>query len=150
MDYVVTATYTVNTPETLNDAHGIPMDVVVDEVVAILQVLSLADAVGGNQHIYLVRDVRIDGCLFLRYGREQSQHLVEVQLLTLGQPQGTASLHITRDQSGVQTVPFLYGLCQAVVQILCGVREGGEDDNLLVIAVYRVGKLTTNVGYKLL
>ena len=32
----VTATDTVNTPETLDDACGIPMNVIIDEVVAIL------------------------------------------------------------------------------------------------------------------
>ena len=43
----------VDPPETLDDADRIPVDVVVDEVVAVLKVLPLADAVGGDEEVYL-------------------------------------------------------------------------------------------------
>ena len=45
LDDAVLAADTVDAPETLYDAHWVPMDVVIDEVIAVLQVLSLADAV---------------------------------------------------------------------------------------------------------
>ena len=51
MDDTILAADTVDTSETLDDAYGVPMDVVIDEVIAVLQILSLADAVGGYQHI---------------------------------------------------------------------------------------------------
>ncbi len=65
LNHLVARADAVDTPETLNDAHGIPMDVVIDETVTILQVLSLADAVGSDKHVYLLPDVRINGRLLL-------------------------------------------------------------------------------------
>ena len=44
----VDAADTVDTPEALDDADGIPVDVVIDEVVAVLKILTLADAIRGN------------------------------------------------------------------------------------------------------
>ena len=39
----------INTPETLDDPDGIPMDVVVDEIVAVLKVLTFGNAISGNE-----------------------------------------------------------------------------------------------------
>ena len=49
----VEASDTVDSPETLDDTNRVPVDVVVDEVVAILKVLALGDAVGGDQDVDL-------------------------------------------------------------------------------------------------
>ena len=38
--YIVLATYTVYTSEALDDAHGVPVNVVIDQVVTILEVLT--------------------------------------------------------------------------------------------------------------
>ena len=56
----VHAADTVNAAEALNDADGIPVDVVIDEVIAVLEVLALGDAVGGDEQVNLLR---------LRHGR---------------------------------------------------------------------------------
>ena len=45
---------TVNSPEPLNDADRVPVDVIVDEIVAVLQVLAFGNTVGGNQNIKLI------------------------------------------------------------------------------------------------
>ena len=49
LDLRVFTAKTVNTAKTLNDTYRIPVNVVVDERIAILQVLPLTDAVGGYQ-----------------------------------------------------------------------------------------------------
>lgn len=41
----------VDPSEPLNDAHRVPVDVIVDAVVAVLEVLAFGDAVGGNQNV---------------------------------------------------------------------------------------------------
>ena len=51
LDALVGRADTVNAAEALDDAHRIPMDVVVDQPVAVLKVLTLGDAVGGNEQI---------------------------------------------------------------------------------------------------
>ena len=51
---VVLAADTVNSPETLNDAHRIPVNVVVNEVVTVLQVLTFGDTVSRNQNVKLI------------------------------------------------------------------------------------------------
>jgi hypothetical protein len=43
----------VNAAEALDDADGIPVDVVVDEGFAVLQILTLTDAIGGDEEIDL-------------------------------------------------------------------------------------------------
>ena len=54
LDMVVSAADTVNSPEPLDNADRVPMNVVVDEIVAILQVLTFGNTVGRNQNIKLV------------------------------------------------------------------------------------------------
>ena len=47
----------VDPAEALNDADRVPVDVVVDQVVAVLKVLAFGDAVGANQEVDLGRFV---------------------------------------------------------------------------------------------
>ena len=49
--YGVAAADAVNAPETLDDADGVPVDVVVDHGIAVLQVLALGYAVGGDEQV---------------------------------------------------------------------------------------------------
>src|SRR6185312_13423719 len=51
LDGRVGAADAVDAAETLDDAHRVPVDVVVDEVVAVLQVLAFGNAVGGDQQV---------------------------------------------------------------------------------------------------
>src|ERR1035438_132355 len=44
---------TVYTSETLNNPNRIPMDVIVDEIVAILKILAFGDAISGDQQVNL-------------------------------------------------------------------------------------------------
>ena len=76
LNNLVAASDTVNTPETLNDANRIPVNVIVDEIVAVLQVLTFRNAVGGNQNV----DFRIvaghQQLFVLGYRREAGQNRV--------------------------------------------------------------------------
>ena len=56
---------------------GIPVDVVVDEVVAVLKVLAFGDAVGGDQQVDLAFGGQLRRAL-LRAGREGGQDAAEV------------------------------------------------------------------------
>jgi hypothetical protein len=61
---------TVDATETLDDAHRIPVDVVVDDGVAVLEVLALADAVGGDEQIEFAVAARSSGRSFERGEKE--------------------------------------------------------------------------------
>ena len=41
----------INAAEPLDDADGVPVNVVVDKEIAVLKVLSLTDAIGGDEEI---------------------------------------------------------------------------------------------------
>ena len=53
LDALVRRADAVDAAEALDDAHRVPVDVVVDEPVAVLEVLALGDAVGGDQQVEL-------------------------------------------------------------------------------------------------
>ena len=55
LDGGVHAADTVNAAKALNDADGIPVDVVIDEEIAVLKVLALGNAIGGDEQINLLR-----------------------------------------------------------------------------------------------
>ena len=60
LDNIVLRADSVNTSKALNNAHRVPVDIVVYEIVAVLQVLSLADAVSSYEHLNFFLDVWIN------------------------------------------------------------------------------------------
>ena len=54
------------------------MDVIINKVVAVLQVLAFGDAVRGNQHLDALLDVRQQLVRLFRDGREEGEDVVEV------------------------------------------------------------------------
>ena len=70
---VVLRADTVDTTKSLNDTHRVPMDIVVNQIVAILQVLTLGDTVGSNQNINLLLHIGEDNRLLLRDRRDYLQ-----------------------------------------------------------------------------
>ena len=60
LDDAVARAESVDAAEALDDAHRVPVDVVVDQVVAVLEVLALGDAVGGDQEVDLGGLGRVD------------------------------------------------------------------------------------------
>ena len=55
LDGVTGAANAVNASEALDDADGVPVDVVVDEVIAVLKILAFGDAVRGDEQVDFVR-----------------------------------------------------------------------------------------------
>ena len=53
LDALVGRADAVDAAEALDDAHRVPVDVVVDQPVAVLQVLAFGDAVGGDEQVEL-------------------------------------------------------------------------------------------------
>ena len=70
----------VHAAEALHDAHGVPVDVVVHQVVAVLEVLALRDAVGGDDDVHVAAGkLRRHNVALLRRGREAGEHLLHVR-----------------------------------------------------------------------
>ena len=58
LNHLVFAADTVNTAKTLNNANRVPMNIVVDKIIAVLEVLTFGDTVGSNQNINIdLRDI---------------------------------------------------------------------------------------------
>ena len=69
LDALVGRADAVDAAEALDDAHRVPVDVVVDEVVAVLEVLAFGDAVGGDEQVEFAFAGEVLGAL-LGAGRE--------------------------------------------------------------------------------
>ena len=62
-DGLISAANAVNAPEPLQNPHRIPVNVIIDKKIAVLQILSLADAVCGNQNVnFLCHRSGIEHC----------------------------------------------------------------------------------------
>ena len=132
---VVPAADTVDTPESLDDTDGIPVDVIVDAEVAVLQVLTLRYAVRSDQDVEFFLGVLVHQIPALRYRREPCQGVVEIPLDLL---QGVPAVHRSRDLGGVESVILLELLGYVLVEVVGGIAEGSEDQNLPVTRVYGV------------
>ena len=83
LDALVGRADAVDAAEALDDAHRVPVDVVVDDGVAVLEVLAFADAVGGDQQVDFAFTGKVFGPL-LGAGREGRDDAGEV-LAQVGQ-----------------------------------------------------------------
>ena len=81
-DLTVTDLVAVDPPEPLDDPHRIPVNVVVHQKIAVLEVLAFRDAVCGDQDINLAQLIRHDRRLLLGAGREQREQGLEIIALT--------------------------------------------------------------------
>ena len=113
------------------------MNVVVDQIVAVLKVLPLGDAVRSDKDIDLAGFVRQDQMLFLRPRREQRQQGLKVVALL----QRALRRVGAGDHAAVQAVRLEKRSRQVGVEVLRRVREGGEDQNLAVAGIERVRDL---------
>ena len=77
LDGLVARTNAVDTPETLNYAHRVPMDVVIDQVVAILKVLAFGNAVRADQQVQFMGVVRHGEGFFFGARREKCQQFLK-------------------------------------------------------------------------
>ena len=137
LDLPVPGAQTVDTAKTLNHTHGIPVNVVVHQTVAILQVLSLGDAVRGKNDVYLALGA---GGLrqLLGGGAEVGQDVLEGGTREL---EGIGAVGAARDLGALQAQLVLEHGRQLVEEVVRGVREGAEDQHLAVVLVVGVSDL---------
>ena len=147
LDHFVVAADTINSPEPLDDADRVPMDVVVDQIIAVLQVLALGNTVGGNQHIDLRRIVRKQNVFAFRDGREARQNGIQIcpQLRDRRLP-----IHRAGDHRRVEPKFFLHEPTDICIQIIRRIGERREDDNFPIAWIYRILLLVPNQAEQLL
>ena len=147
LDALVSAAYAVNSPETLDEPHGVPVNIVVDQIIAVLKVLALRNAVGGNQHVDLVVVVRKNQMFLLRNRREQRQYRVDVHAEFR---HGGSAVRIAGDHRRVQTVPLGHVGAHVFVEVLRRIRKRGKDDDFLVAGVDRMGDFVVDTRQQVL
>ena len=96
LNAVVARADAINPPEPLDDANRVPVNVVIDQPVAVLKVLPFADAVGGDQQVQLALNRKFFGALF-GTRRERCQDAAEVA----AQGQGRLIAARARDQGAL-------------------------------------------------
>ena len=113
LDALVGRADAVDAAEALDDAHRVPVDVVVDEPVAVLEVLALGDAVGGDEQVELALAGKLLRAL-LRARCERGEDRGEI----LAQP-GQRRLVAARagDQRGVDAERRLRPRGELVVEV---------------------------------
>ena len=132
LDMVIFTADTVNSSEPLDNANRVPMNVIVDEVVAVLQVLTFGNTVSCNQNIKLVGASGQEYSFALRNRREAGQHRVEIgSELRNGCSSVNRSGNLCRFQSEVLFCEFT-DVCKEVIG---GIRECSEDNDLLITGI---------------
>ena len=113
-------------PKTLDDADGIPVDIVVENGIAVLQVLPLRDAVGGDQKI----DIAATCFLSLRpraTGAKLSRILLKLfapAVVRVASPATMAMLRFRLPANSLQVLEKIFG----------SVFERGKDQQFTVCA----------------
>jgi len=129
MNGVAGAADTVDTAEALDDANGIPVDVIVDEVVAVLKVLAFADAVGGDEEVDLT---------LLRHGRNLGAVLgawgkVGENLVVSARAEGGAGVAAAADEGQVDAEFLARPVEQRVIEV------GAVSANAVKTRTFRFG-----------
>ena len=125
---MVDAADSVNTAEALDNAHGIPVDVVIDQVVAVLKILTLADAVRRDEKVNLAvlwhgRNLRAFFCV----RGKVCQNLVEGAFTKSG-----ADIAAAAHESHVDAEFLVRPVEQRIVEVTCGIGKSGENENFLI------------------
>ena len=123
------------------------MNVVVDKIVAVLQVLSFANAVGSNQHVYFSCIVGVNGITILGYRREIGEYVVKAALDAW---QSALTFGTTGYQSRVQSAIIQDSTGKLLVQVVGRIGKGCKYQYLFVVAIDRVFKLVLQICYQLL
>ena len=129
---VIFAADTVNSPKPLNDTHGVPMDVIIDKIVTVLQVLTFGNTVGGNQNVEFVLASRHQDRFSFRDRGEAGQHRIEVGTELRN---GRFSVHGAGDLRCFQA-KFCFGIFAYIfVKIIGSIGKGSEDNDLPVAEI---------------
>jgi hypothetical protein len=128
LDGVVARADAVDAAETLDDADGVPVDVVVYEQVAVLEVLAFADAVGGDEQVDFLALVGETGGLFGAAFGERSE--VGEDVVEIGATEGGGVAAVAADEGGVDAEFGASPGAEVLVEVAGGVGKGGEDETL--------------------
>ena len=118
----------------LDDAYRVPVDVVVDQVIAVLQVLAFGDAVGGDQKVNVRgRQVGVEVVSLLRSRGEATEQ--DIQICR----DAFVARHLFRpcDERAVPPMALLHVQLHSVKEVLSGVRKGCEHNDFDVFRIER-------------
>ena len=113
------------------------MDIVVDDAVAVLQVLAFGNTVGRDEHVdVLALEPRIRNVAVLRYRAEAGNDLVHVVANALDRAAG--ALRAASDLSDLEPIALLDVGADVLVEVVRRVSKRRKDQQLLVARVYGV------------
>ena len=135
LDLCVAAANTVNTPKTLNDAHGVPVNIIVDQIIAILQVLAFGDTIRRNQNINFRCAAGHQHIPVFGYGRKAGKQVIQSPLQTLD---GAAAIRTAGDNGRIQAILFLDKRRDVLIQVFSGIGKGREDHHFFVAGIDRI------------
>jgi len=118
------------------------VDVVVDEVVAVLKILAFADAVGGDEEVdlTLLGHGGNLGAVFGAWGK------VGENLVVSARAEGGASVAAAADEGQVDAEFLLRPVEQRFIEVGGGVGERGEDEDFPVRLAQFVGRGFGDLG----
>ena len=108
------------------------MNVVIDEIIAVLQVLTFGDTVGGNQNVDFVGTSRKQHVTPFGHRRETGQNVIHATVEPLD---SRSAFHRTGDHSSMQSVTFHDVLADVFIQVFRCVGERREHQHLAIARV---------------
>ena len=125
----------VDAAETLHDTNRVPVHIVIDHAIAVLEVLPLRDAIRCEDDVDLALTIR-EGIGFLRTRRETTEDILEATTRpALSRDSIASACHLRARQA----VAPLQIRCQLVIEIGNGVSESAEDEYFSVTRVNLAG-----------
>ena len=111
------------------------MNVIVDQIIAVLQVLTFRNAVCRNQHINFRGTTGHQNIPVFGDRRKTGQHIVEccLEALDRGAPVNRAG-----NYSGIQPIFLLYKRTHIVKEVLCSIRKCRKNQHFLVAGIDRM------------
>ena len=141
LDLRVPAADPVDPSEPLNNADRIPVNVKINQVVAVLQVLTFGNAVRRDQHVNFRRIVGQQQRFVLGDRRKTGQDRVQVRITQLC---GGFAVHRAGDHRRMQPELFQQIGTEIFIQVIGGIRKRRKHDHLFVVAVDRAADLPRN------
>jgi hypothetical protein len=123
----------IYSPEPLNDSDGVPVDVVIDKVVAVLQILTFSDAIRCDQQVQFPLAGQVVGA-FLGTCRESGQDAGKIAAEAREVGLIPSCSH---NERGMKAQSLECPWCELLIEVLGRVGEGREHNDLAVAGVKR-------------
>ena len=118
LDAAILASNAVNAAKTLDNAHRIPVNIIVDQIITVLQVLTFGNAVGGNQQINIRMVCVRQAVPPLGNGRKAGENCIQI---TTEFGNGCFTIHAAGDFGSVQPKRLLYIAGNILIQIVSSI-----------------------------